>query len=49
MNDLSKNPEYVAKMAELKAEFKVLQKEMGDTLDLDNPVVPKKKSRKRKK
>jgi choline-sulfatase len=49
MNDLSKNPEYAAKMAELKAEFKILQKEMGDTLDLDNPVVPKKKSRKRKK
>ena len=48
MKDLSQNPEYASKIASLKSEFKVLQKEMGDSLDIDNPG-PLKKSKKKKK
>ena len=50
MNDLAGKPEYAAKLKELKDEFKVLQKEMGDTLDIDNPVASKapKKEKKNK-
>jgi choline-sulfatase len=44
MNDLIDNPEYASKLKELRAEFVELQKEMGDTLDPDNP--PPKKVRK---
>ena len=47
MDDLSTNPEYKSKIAALKAEFKVLQKEMDDPLDVDNPV-PAKKAKKKK-
>lgn len=49
MHDLADNPEYAAKLKALKAEFKVLQKEMGDELDIDNPVPAKVKPRKMRK
>ena len=49
MIDLAGKPEYAAKIKELKAEFLELQKEMGDTLDVDNPAPDKPKSRKTKK
>ncbi|MBT8044708.1 MAG: sulfatase-like hydrolase/transferase [Verrucomicrobiae bacterium] len=45
MNDLAKKPEFAAKLKELKTEFEALQKEMGDTLDVDHPVTPKKRRR----
>ena len=48
MVDLSTNPEYASKISALKADFKTLQKEMGDTLDVDNPG-PKKAPKKKKK
>lgn len=37
MTDQADNPEYAAKLKELKAELKELQKEMGDKFDIDNP------------
>ena len=37
MVDLSIYPEYASKIAALKAEFKTLQVEMGDSLDVDKP------------
>ena len=37
MHDLIANPEYASVVQTLRAEFVELQKEMGDTLDLDNP------------
>ncbi len=49
MHDLAGNPEYAAKLKALKAELKVLQKEMGDELDIDNPVPAKVKPRKMRK
>ena len=49
MNDLAKNPEYASVVARLKADFKVLQKEMGDPLDVDNPPVHKSSKKKPKK
>jgi choline-sulfatase len=49
MNDLSTNPEYGSKIAALKTEFKVLQKEMADSLDVDNPGQAKAKKPKKKK
>ncbi len=48
MHDLAGKPEYAAKLKELKAGLKVLQKEMGDNLDIDNPA-PDKSARKKKK
>ena len=48
MHDLSDNPEYAQKMASLKAEFKKLQKEMGDTLDVDAPQAPPKQKKAKK-
>lgn len=41
MVDLAGKPEYAAKLKELKAEFKELQKQMGDKLDIDNPTASK--------
>ena len=41
MKDLIDNPEYASLIAELKAEFKELQKEMADNLDVENPVAQK--------
>lgn len=41
MKDLIDNPEYAAVLKELKTEFLELQKEMGDDLDVDNPVTQK--------
>ena len=49
MNDLSTNPEYASKITSLKADFKKLQKEMGDTFDVDNPGPMKAKKKKAKK
>ena len=50
MNDLAENPEYAAKLAELKLDFGDLQKEMGDTLDVYNPPAKNKgKTKKQKK
>jgi arylsulfatase A-like enzyme len=46
MRDLAGNPEYADKIAQLKASLAELQKETGDTLDLDNPPPPKKKKAK---
>lgn len=37
MNDLIDNPEYTHVVQALRAEFVELQKEMGDTLDVDSP------------
>lgn len=37
MHDLIENPEYASVVQTLRAEFVELQKEMGDTLDPDNP------------
>ncbi len=48
MNDLSTNPEYASKISALKADFKKLQNEMGDDLDIDNPG-PQKSSKKKSK
>ncbi len=47
MNDLAANPEYAQVLARLKSDFKELQKEMGDTLDVDHPA-PRKPSKKKK-
>jgi len=44
MIDLAGKPEYSAKLKELKVEFQELQKEMGDTLDIDHPAPAKPKS-----
>lgn len=41
MKDLIDNPEYAPLIKQLKAEFLELQKEMGDDLDVDNPVSQK--------
>jgi len=41
MHDLAGKPDYAAKLKELKAEFKLLQKQIGDIVDVDNPVAPK--------
>ena len=49
MNDLAENPEYAEILTSLKKEFKELQKEMGDTLDVDNPAPPQKGKRNNKK
>jgi len=49
MTDLANNPEYSAKMASLKKEFLQLQKDMADTLDVDNPKPPKPRKKKSKK
>jgi len=48
MNDLAGNPEYASIIAELKSDFLILQKQMGDDLDVDNPPphTPKKKKKK---
>ncbi|MCK4563447.1 MAG: sulfatase-like hydrolase/transferase [Verrucomicrobia bacterium] len=43
MNDLAGNPEYAGKITQLKKTFIELQKQTGDTLDVDNPAPPKKK------
>jgi choline-sulfatase len=48
MNDLSDNPEYSTLLKSMKSEFKELQQEMGDDLDIDRPA-PKKGSRKNHK
>ena len=50
MHDLIANPEYASVVQTLRAEFVELQKEMGDTLDLDNPpaTLVKKPSKKTK-
>jgi choline-sulfatase len=45
MNDLAKNPEYARVVARLKSEFKKLQVEMDDPLDVDNPAPLKKKKK----
>jgi len=45
MNDLAGNPEYAPVLARLKKEFKKLQVEMDDSLDVDNPVSQKKKNK----
>jgi len=49
MKDLAGDPEYAEILTSLKKEFKELQKEMGDTLDIDNPAPPKKRRKKKKK
>ncbi|NQZ60412.1 MAG: sulfatase-like hydrolase/transferase, partial [Lentisphaeraceae bacterium] len=49
MVGLSSNPEYAPKIASLKADFLQLKKEMGDTLDLDNPKPSRSKNKKGKK
>ncbi|MCM8531738.1 MAG: sulfatase-like hydrolase/transferase [Lentisphaeraceae bacterium] len=49
MNDVIDNPEYKTVVAGLKKEFKTLQKEMGDDLDVDNPGPMKKAKKKKKK
>ena len=46
MSDLAGNPEYAGKIAQLKKTFIELQKQTGDTLDVDKPVPPKKKKTK---
>lgn len=49
MNDLAKNPEYTERMEKMKLEFVSLQKQMNDTLDLDNPGEFKRARNKKKK
>ena len=48
MNDLIDNPEYAQKVQALKTSFIALQKDMGDDLDIDNPVRPKRRNKKQK-
>ena len=43
MNDLTGNPEYSGKIAQLKKMFVELQKQTGDTLDIDSSVHPKRR------
>ena len=40
MQDLAKNPEYAPKVQSLMADFKTLQAELDDPLDLENPGPP---------
>lgn len=49
INDLAGNPEYAAKLAELKADFLELQKSMGDGLDVDNPAPARRTSNRKKR
>ncbi len=46
MNDLAGTPEYAGKIDQLKKTFIELQKQTGDTLDIDHPTPPKKKKSK---
>lgn len=48
MNDLADNPEYSEILTGLNKDFKELQKEMDDKLDLDNPQPLKKRKKKKK-
>jgi arylsulfatase A-like enzyme len=40
MQDIVKNPEYAPKVQSLMAQFKTLQAELDDPLDLENPGSP---------
>ena len=40
MQDLAMNPEYAPKLQSLMADFKTLQTELDDPLDLENPGPP---------
>ncbi len=44
-NNLAHDPRYAPKIKQLRAKLKELQKEVGDTLDLDNPPKPKKQKK----
>ncbi len=44
-NNLADDPKYAPKIKQLRAKLKELQKEVGDTLDLDNPPIPKKQKK----
>ncbi len=46
MVDLSDNPEYNTLLKSMKSEFQELQKAMGDSLDIDNPIQKKKPRKK---
>ena len=43
-NNLADDPQYTPKIKQLRAKLMELQKEVGDTLDLDNPPTPRKKT-----
>lgn len=47
MNDQIDNPEYAPLVKKLQADFKTLQDEMDDDLDMDHPVKPKAQPRKK--
>ena len=49
MNNLADNPEYATLLASMKNDLKELMKQMGDSLNLDNPEPPPTKKRHRKK
>ena len=49
MTDLADNPEYAAKLEEMKKVLHGLQAGMDDHLDIDNPPPRKKKSKKKKR
>ena len=49
MNDLAGNPEYAARIAQLKKTFAGLQQEMHDPLDMENPKPLPKPAWKKKK
>lgn len=45
MNDLANDPKYADTLKSLKKDFKALQKEMGDSLDVDKPATGKKQNK----